>query len=80
MEQEQAREILASLPSLYNLQDYEQEAIQTIIEPRDYKRIGEEDMSSDRETSYLVCPNCGWDLASRNFCNKCGQPLVYDED
>lgn len=80
MTQNDARNIVKNIAEKYVLDTLEKTAIITILEPKEHKRIGEEDMSCDRETSYLVCPNCGWEFANNNFCSKCGQPLINDEE
>lgn len=72
MNQKQAREIISSLSSLYPLKDYEEEAINTILNQKKYE------WSPDEETT--ICPNCNeWVNSLRdNFCNMCGQPLKVD--
>lgn len=72
MNQKQAREIIASLSSLYPLKDYEEESINTILNQKECE------WSSDEETT--ICPNCNeWVNSLRdNFCNMCGQPLKID--
>ena len=79
MKQSKAREIVASLSSLYPLQDFEAEAINTLIEEKETK------WSSEYETT--ICPCCGNFAGGykmfgdyyQKFCDKCGQPLVKEE-
>lgn len=75
MNQDMARVIIQSLPSLYPLKDFEEEAILTLLKPKELKLDYES--QSDRDNEYC-CPNCGYELAVGNFCCKCGQPLSDD--
>lgn len=74
MEQSKAREIIASLSSLYPLKDYEEEAINELLKPKETVWNPEVELS--------VCPNCGNKHIfsyTDNFCSKCGQPIMEDE-
>lgn len=72
MKQAMAREIIQRLPSLYPLQTVEEEAILTLLTPKDLEKE-ETRGGEDYETQ---CPNCEYELANGNFCCKCGQPLT----
>lgn len=72
MKQEMAREIIQSIPSLYPLQTIEEEAILTLLIPKNLVATeirGGEDIETE-------CPCCGYELAYGSFCCKCGQPLT----
>lgn len=74
MEQEKARQIVQSLPSLYPLKDFEEEAILALITPKD---LNYKDIRGGEDRDYF-CPNCNYELADGNFCCRCGQPLLDD--
>ena len=78
MTQEQAREIVQSIPSLYPLKDFEEEAILTLLTAKvfDEKVEGYD----DRAELVPYCPNCGELIYNREdrFCKICGQPLTDD--
>lgn len=74
--QEQAREIIQALPSLYSLQSNEEEAILALLSERECQRA--EEGNEDRAEFEYYCPNCSeriWNSTDR-FCHKCGQPLA----
>lgn len=74
MKQMLAREIIAAIPSRYNLTEYESEAINTLLEPKELLT------NDDSKHVYPDCPSCGKGLHyySAKFCWKCGQPLDND--
>ena len=74
MTQIEAREIVQSLPSLYALKDYEEEAILKILTPKTFIRVTNQGDSYDD----LFCPHCGTEVYNEedNFCRKCGQPFI----
>ena len=76
MTQSYSREIVASLPSLYPLTDYQEEAILTLTTPKDLieKEVGE----GDRAEIVECCPNCWYEIIdlSYKYCPICGQPIV----
>lgn len=76
MNQNLARKIVQSLPSLYPIKDFEEEAILTILtaKPFHYETEGED----DREELIPYCPNCDEMIYNEEdrFCKKCGQPLT----
>ena len=78
MTQEKAREIVQSLPSLYNLRDFEEDAILSLLTPKPHNK--ELEGEGDREEYILYCPNCGEMICNDedNFCKKCGQPLKVE--
>ena len=71
MEQDTARIIISSLSSLYPLRSYEEEAINTILIPRELVT------NDDSEYGYTDCPSCGANFHYYNakFCWNCGQPF-----
>ena len=74
MKQSKAREIVASLSSLYPLQDFEAEAIKELLNSKE--------TAWNPEVECSVCPNCGNEhifIYTDNFCGKCGQPLAKEE-
>ena len=74
--QEQAREIIQALPSLYQLQPDEEEAIKTLLSKKECRC--EKGGDEDRAEFEYYCPNCSrriWD-GLKKFCDECGQPLV----
>ena len=73
MKQSKAREIISSLASLYSLQDFEEETIITILEPKEL-------VDSD-DYPCVNCPSCGKGLhyLRANFCWNCGQPIECDD-
>lgn len=72
MKQNMAREIVASLSSLYPLTEVEAEAINTLLEPKEVKWNPEDEAD--------LCPCCGYGQIYNNkkFCDACGQPLLLD--
>lgn len=66
-----ARDIIASLSSLYPLTNIEEEAINTILVPKELIKVLDE-----WDAIIYGCPNCGNQFASGKFCNQCGQPLI----
>lgn len=72
MRQDMAREIIQRLPSLYPLQTLEEEAILTLLTPKD---LDHSDIRGGEDVD-TYCPMCGYELAHGNFCCKCGQPLT----
>lgn len=76
MTQEMAREIIQSLPSLYPLQSFEEDAILTLLTSQefDYKEEGED----DKAELIPYCPNCGEQIFNDEdkFCKYCGQPIM----
>lgn len=75
MKIEYAIEIISSLSSIYPLTDIEEEAIKTIVTPKELVKAYKE------WDSYIyACPNCKSLFADGNFCSKCGQPLAYNEE
>ena len=74
MKQELAREIVASLPSLYNLKDYEVQSIIALLEPKELVT------NPESEYGYTDCPSCGvgYHYYKAKFCWKCGQPIEND--
>lgn len=74
MKQKLAREIIAAIPSLYNLKGHESEAINTLLEPKELVT------NDDSKYGHANCPSCdiGLHYYSARFCWKCGQPLDND--
>ena len=75
MKQIEAREIISSLSSLYPLRDYEEEAINTLLNKKEVEWFPDEERD--------ICPNCGnvWvDCYHDNFCSECGQPFGRDDE
>lgn len=75
MEQSRAREIIASLSSLYPLKDYEEEAINTLLNKKEVEWFPDEERD--------ICPSCGnvWvSYLHDNFCRECGQPFERDDE
>lgn len=66
-----ARDIVASLASLYPLTNIEEEAINTILVPKEPVKVLEE-----WDSIIYGCPNCRNQFAMGKFCNQCGQPLI----
>ena len=86
-------DILAALSSLYPLQPFEQEAIESVIDQLTVKStIQKEEGFDDRAEDINYCPTCGEDLryyeisddpdnnSDRRFryCPFCGQRIVED--
>lgn len=86
-------EILASLSSLYPLQPFEQEAIESVIDQLTVKSTTQKEEGFDDRAEYInYCPTCGEDLryyeisddpdnsSDRCFryCPFCGQRIVED--
>lgn len=69
-----AREILASLSSLYDLKDYEIDAITSLLEPKELVT------NPESEYGYTDCPSCGvgYHYDNAKFCWNCGQPIEND--
>ena len=81
MNQKMAREIVQRIPSLYNLQTVEEEAILTLLIHKSCTK--ELEGEGDREEYILFCPNCREMIYNTyddgyTFCRKCGQPLTDD--
>lgn len=72
-------EILASLGSLYPLQPFEEDAVNTVVGRLTAKpTVLKEDGFGDRAELYNYCPSCDRDLGYFNleevrFCPYCGQ-------
>lgn len=73
-------EIIQSLPSLYPLQDFEEEAILNIVngvEPK--KEPNKYDDMDDRFDYEYSCPYCNADLYDEQpFCKKCGCKIKWE--
>lgn len=73
-------EIIQSLPSLYPLQDFEEEAIINIvngIEPK--KELNGYPIDDDRSDYDYSCPCCNADLYDEQaFCIKCGCKIKWE--
>lgn len=73
-------EIIQSLPSLYPLKDYEEEAILNIvngIEPK--KELNGYDFTDARSDFEYSCPCCEADLYDEQaFCMKCGCKIKWE--
>lgn len=73
-------EIIQSLPSLYPLQDFEEEAILNMIngiEPK--KELNGYPIDDDRSDFEYSCPYCNADLYDEQpFCKKCGCKIKWE--
>ncbi len=78
MTQSKAREIVQSLPNLYPLRDFEEEAILTLLTAKPFDK--EEEGEDDRAEILCFCPNCGEYVYNQEdkFCKHCGQPFTDD--
>ena len=73
-------EIIQSLPSLYPLKDFEEEAILNMIngvEPK--KELNYYDITDDRSDFEYSCPYCNENLYDeQDFCKKCGCKIKWE--
>lgn len=79
MTQKKAREIIQSIPSLYPLKDFEEEAILTLLSEDEC--VIKEDGEDDRAEFEHYCPNCFeriWSDTDR-FCRICGKALKNNQ-